>query len=79
MKADLKAGNPVYDAMTDLFKFHREYGMPEKEDRYWVKLIEAAGALNDKYKDTIVGDIVGRHLVSTMAMLDRMAKEGEKA
>lgn len=78
MKADLKAGNPVYDAMTDLFKFHREYGMPEKEDRYWVKLIEAAGALNDKYKDTIVGDIVGRHLVSTMAMLDRMAKEGEK-
>lgn len=79
MKADLKAGNPVYDAMTDLFKFHREYGMPEKEDRYWAKLIEAAGALNDKYKDTIVGDIVGRHLVSTMAMLDRMAKEGEKA
>lgn len=79
MKADLKAGNPVYDAMTDLFKFHREYGMPEKEDRYWVKLIEAAGALNDKYKDTIVGDIVGRHLVSTMAMFDRMAKEGEKA
>lgn len=78
MKADLKAGNPVYDAMTDLFKFHREYGTPEKEDRYWVKLIEAAGALNDKYKDTIVGDIVGRHLVSTMAMLDRMAKEGEK-
>ena len=78
MKADLKAGNPVYDAMTDLFKFHCEYGMPEKEDRYWVKLIEAAGALNDKYKDTIVGDIVGRHLVSTMAMLDRMAKEGEK-
>lgn len=78
MKADLKAGNPVYDAMTDLFKFHREYGMPEKEDRYWVQLIEAAGALNDKYKDTIVGDIVGRHLVSTMAMLDRMAKEGEK-
>ena len=78
MKADLKAGNPVYDAMTDLFKFHREYGMPEKEDRYWVKLIEAAGALNDKYKDTIVGDIVGRHLVSTMAMLDKMAKEGEK-
>lgn len=79
MKADLKAGNPVYDAMTDLFKFHREYGMPEKEDCYWVQLIEAAGALNDKYKDTIVGDIVGRHLVSTMAMLDRMAKEGEKA
>lgn len=78
MKADLKAGNPVYDAMTDLFKFHREYGMPEKEDRYWVQLIEAAGALNDKYKDTIVGDIVGRHLVSTMAMLDRIAKEGEK-
>ena len=78
MKADLKAGNPVYDAMTDLFKFHREYGMPEKEDSYWVKLIEAAGALNDKYKDTIVGDIVGRHLVSTMAMLDRIAKEGEK-
>ena len=78
MKADLKAGNPVYDAMTDLFKFHREYGMPEKEDSYWGKLIEAAGALNDKYKDTIVGDIVGRHLVSTMAMLDRMAKEGEK-
>ena len=79
MKVDLKAGNPVYDAMTDLFKFHRDYGIPEKEDRYWVKLIEAAGALNDKYKDTIVGDIVGRHLVSTMAMLDRMAKEGEKA
>ena len=78
MKADLKAGNPVYDAMTDLFKFHREYGIPEKEDSYWVKLIEVAGALNDKYKDTIVGDIVGRHLVSTMAMLDRMAKEGEK-
>jgi hypothetical protein len=78
MKADLKAGNPVYDAMTDLFKFHRDYGMPEKEDRYWAKLIEAAGALNDKYKDTIVGDIVVRHLVSTMAMLDKMAKEGEK-
>ena len=77
MKADLKAGNPVYDAMTDLFKFHREYGIPEKDDSYWVKLIEAAGALNDKYKDTEVAGIVSHHLVATMAMLDKAVDKGK--
>lgn len=79
MKAEWKKGDIVFDMYSDLYAFHKDYGIPEEADSYWAKLIEAAGALNDKYKDTIVGDIVGRHLVSTMAMLDKMAKEGEKA
>lgn len=77
MKADLKAGNPVYDAMTDLFKFHRDYGEPEHEDSYWSKLIDTASELNNKYKDTEVAGIVSRHLVATMAMLDKAVDKGK--
>ena len=76
MKADLKAGNPVYDAMTDLFKFHRDYGIPEKDDKYWADLIDAASVLNNKYRNTVIGGVVSRHLIETMQMLDIMAKAG---
>ena len=75
MKADLKAGDTVYDAMTDLFKFHREYGVPEKDDNYWAALIEAAGEINERYKDTKMAGIVSRHLVGIMLMLDKEVKD----
>lgn len=74
MKADLKAGHPVYDAMTDLFKFHREYGEPEHDDSYWAELTKKAGELRAKYEDTVVADLVNRHLIETLVMLDGIAK-----
>ena len=79
MKADLKAGNPVYDAMTDLFKFHRDYGIPEQDDKYWADLIDAASVLNNKYRNTVIGGVVSRHLIETMQMLDIIAKAGGTA
>ena len=75
MKADLKAGDVVYDAMTDLFKFHREYGVPEKNDSYWAALVAAAGEINEKYKDTKMAGIVSRHLVGIMLMLDKEVQD----
>lgn len=74
MKAELKAGHPVYDAMTDLFKFHREYGVPEHDDKYWAELTKKAGEIRAKYEHTEVADLVNRHLIETLVMLDGIAK-----
>ena len=76
MKAELKAGHPVYDAMKDLFKFHREYGAPDHDDSYWAELTKRAGELRAKYENTDVEHLVNRHLIETLVMLDAMAKRG---
>ena len=75
MKVELKAGHPVYDAMTDLFKFHRDFGETEERDGYWLEIVDAVTALNNKYRDTEVHALVSRHLITAMVMLDKKAKE----
>ena len=75
MKADIKAGDVVYDAMTDLFKFHREYGVPEKNDSYWTALVDAAAEINAKYASTKMSGIVSKHLIGVMTLLDKEVRD----
>ena len=34
MELVLKKGDVIYDAYGDLFRFHRDFGIPEKNDEY---------------------------------------------
>lgn len=71
-KSDMKKGDPEYDVYSDLFFFHRDFGKPEKEnDRYWTGMLEKAGEINSKYKDTIMGGLVATYLVGLMTMWDK--------
>lgn len=58
-------------AYKDLYTFHKAYGIPEKADNYWTALVEAAGEINERYKDTKMAGIVAHHLVGVMVMLDK--------
>lgn len=58
-------------AYKDMYSFHNRFGAPEKNDSYWAALIEAAGEINEKYKDTKMAGIVSKHLIGVMTLLDK--------
>ena len=71
MKAEWAKDSVESMAYKDLYTFHKAYGIPEKADDYWAALVEAAGEINERYKDTKMASIVSRHLVGIMLMLDK--------
>lgn len=71
-KIDMKKGEPAFDAYADLFNFHKAYGSPEPDnDQYWTEVVEKAGEVSAKYRDTDMGEIVARLLIMLMAKWDR--------
>lgn len=78
MKASLKRGDVEYDMYTDLFILHRDYGIPEHDDAYWMALTGRAAEIRAKYEHTEVGNLVNRYLIELLKLLDNKAK-GDKA
>ena len=71
-KLDMKKGDPEFDAYADLYNFHKAYGTPESNnDQYWTEVVEKAGEVRAKYRDTDMGEIVARLLIMLMAKWDR--------
>lgn len=73
-KLDMKKGDPAFDAYADLYNFHKAYGTPEDGDQYWAEVIDKAGEINARYKDTDMAEIVARHLILLMAKWDKEVK-----
>lgn len=61
-------------AYKDLYNFHKAFGLTERNDAYWENLVDAAGKINERYKDTKMAGIVSRHLISVMELLNKEAK-----
>ena len=76
MKAEWDKDSAESMAYKDLYTFHKAYGIPEKADDYWAALIDAAGKINERYKDTKMANIVARHLIGVMTLLDGEAQHG---
>lgn len=77
MKAEFKKGDIEFDMYTDLYTFHRDFGVPENADAYWTALIERVDEIVEKYKDTVVEGIVSHHLINVMELLNKKAREGQ--
>ena len=75
MKAEWTKDSVESMAYKDLYTFHKTYGSPEKADDYWTALVDAAAEINERYKDTKMANIVARHLIGVMTLLDGEAKE----
>lgn len=75
-KSEMKKGDPEYDAYSDLFFFHRDFGkVKKKNDQYWTGMLDRAAEINDKYKDTTMASIVARHIIGLMVKWDKEVKE----
>lgn len=75
MKAGLKKGDVEFDMYTDLYTLHRDYGIPEQDNEYWMALTGKAAEIRAKYEHTAVGSLVNRHLIELLKLLDNKAKE----
>lgn len=78
MKKDLKKGDIEFEAYGDLFNFHKAYGTPERSDVYWTDMITAASEIAGKYKGTIMGGVVSRHIMELMSMWNNAMKGGQE-
>lgn len=74
MKAEWGKDSVESMAYKDMYSFHNRFGVPEKSDRYWTTLVDAAAEINAKYASTKMAGIVSRHLICVMELLDREAK-----
>ena len=71
-KSDMQKGQPEYDAYSDLFFFHRDFGKVESgNNQYWTGMLDRAAEINSKYKDTPMAEIVARHIIGLMTMWDK--------
>lgn len=61
----------IFQAYMDLFEFHRDYGIPEKNDQYWDAVVEKASKISRRYKDTEMEEIITNHLVTLMNKLNK--------
>lgn len=71
MELVLKKGDVIYDAYGDLFRFHRDFGIPEKNDEYWDELLAKASEITNRYKGTEMEEIITNHLVTLMNKLNK--------
>ena len=63
-------------AYKDLYNFHKAFGVSEHNDAYWENMVDAAGKINERYKDTKMANIVARHLIGVMTLLDGEVQHG---
>jgi len=61
----------IFQAYMDLFEFHRDYGVPEKNDEYWDELLAKASEITNRYKGTEMEEIITNHLVTLMNKLNK--------
>ena len=74
MKKDIKIGSVEHNAYMDLFAFHRDYGTPERDDKYWDDMLAAATKIDRKWRDTPQGGIVTNCMIALMDYLDKEAR-----
>ena len=77
MMAEWAKGSVESMAYKDLYNFHKAFGVGEHNDAYWENMVDAAGKINERYKDTKMAGIVAHHLVGFMVMLDKEAQNEE--
>ena len=75
MKAEWGKDSVESMAYKDMYSFHNRFGVPEKSDRYWTALVDAAAEINAKYKDTKMSGIVSKHLIGVMTLLDKEVRD----
>lgn len=76
MNKDIKIGSVEHNAYMDLFAFHRDYGTPEIDnEKYWDDMVNAAGAVDRKYRGTCMEPMVTNFMVALMNYLDAQAHD----
>jgi hypothetical protein len=75
---NIKKEDPLlWQLYMDLFEFHKAFGKPEKTDLYWEKLVQASGALAEKYSKTPLHELADRMLSAVVDYLDFVYRNEE--